>query len=109
MGDQMDVVAIKQVWKYIYPDLVARRVSLDHETGDVTDFFVELNLDYPDDATEINTMINICEQEYKVRAKNVHVYNMGVFSREGVAKSLSSVSRDQFATHYPSPPSVPDN
>ena len=39
---QKDVVPIKQVWKYIFPDLVAERVSLQHETGDVTDFFVEL-------------------------------------------------------------------
>ena len=35
---------MNRVWKYIYPDLVAREVSLEHQTGDVTNFFAAVGL-----------------------------------------------------------------
>jgi len=104
---QRDIVPIKQVWKYVFPDLVASKVDLDHLTGDVTDFFVELVVDWSDDRKELDSMVNICREEYATRAKNVNVYNMGVFSRQGVEKSLESVNKEQFANHYPLPPSIP--
>ena len=105
---QKDVVPIKQVWKYIFPDLVAERVSLQHETGDVTDFFVELAVEWKGEEEELGAMVHICKDEYATRAKNVHVYNMGVFSRQGVEKSLEDVSMQQFMKHYPVPPTEPD-
>merc|ERR1719228_926783 len=106
---QEDVVPIKQVWKYIFPDLVAERVSLQHETGDVTDFFVELAVEWKGEEEELGAMVHICKDEYATRAKNVNVYNMGVFSRQGVEKSLEDVSMQQFMKHYPVPPTEPDS
>ena len=35
--DQGDIVPIKQIWKYIYPDLVSSQVGLTHEVF----FFVD--------------------------------------------------------------------
>jgi len=102
------VVPIKQIWKYFYPDIVASKVSLSHEPGDGAQFFVEIQIEWDKDEMEINHMKSICEEEYKKRAKNVHVYNMGVFSREGVMKSLTNVSTEKFSAHYPCPPLVPD-
>eukprot|EP00092_Neocalanus_flemingeri_P011611 GFUD01012512.1.p1 GENE.GFUD01012512.1~~GFUD01012512.1.p1 ORF type:complete len:491 (+),score=170.04 GFUD01012512.1:48-1520(+) len=101
------IVPIKQVWKYIYPDLVAREVSLEHQTGDVSDFFAELQMEWPEDSQELSCMVTLCQEEYATRAKNVHVFNMGVFSRQGVEKSLTGVTNLQFAEHYPVPPAVP--
>ena len=49
----------------------------------------------------------ICPQEYATRAKNIHVYNMGVYSRMGVEKSLLNADDGIFAKHSPVPPSVP--
>ena len=37
--EQEDIMPIKQVWKYIYPDLEAREVNQEYQTGYVTDFF----------------------------------------------------------------------
>ena len=37
-----DVVPIKQVWKYIYPQVIGQQVGILHESGDTADFFVEL-------------------------------------------------------------------
>jgi len=102
-----DIVSIKQVWKYIYPDLVARQVSLEHQAGDVTDFFAELQMEWPEDSKELACMVTLCKEEYAKRAKNVHVYNMGVFSRQGVEKSLAGVSHGKFTENYPVPPAVP--
>eukprot|EP00090_Calanus_glacialis_P040296 TRINITY_DN7024_c0_g1_i2.p1 TRINITY_DN7024_c0_g1~~TRINITY_DN7024_c0_g1_i2.p1 ORF type:complete len:493 (-),score=186.84 TRINITY_DN7024_c0_g1_i2:61-1539(-) len=102
-----DIVPIKQVWKYIYPDLVAREVSLEHQTGDVTDFFAELQLEWPNESKELSCMITLCKEEYATRAKNINVYNMGIFSRQGVEKSLTGVTSAQFVENYPVPPEVP--
>jgi hypothetical protein len=38
----------------------------------------------------------------------VNVYNMGVYSRQGVEKSLQGVTLNEFASHSPVPPTVPD-
>lgn len=105
--EPQSIVPIKQVWKYIYPDLVAKEVSLEHLTGDVTDFFAELQMEWPEDSKELSCMVTLCKEEYATRAKNIHVYNMGVFSRLGVEKSLAGVATEQFKEHYPVPPSVP--
>jgi len=105
--EEENIVPIKQVWKYIYPDLVAKEVSLEHQTGDVTDFFAELNLEWPDESKELSCMVNICKEEYAKRAKNIHVYNMGVYSRQGVEKSLTGATDEDFKEHYPVPPAVP--
>jgi len=105
--DTQSIVSIKQAWKFIYPDLVAREVSLEHLTGDVTDFFAELQMEWPEDSKELACMITLCKEEYATRAKNIHVYNMGVFSRLGVEKSLAGVANDKFKENYPVPPSVP--
>jgi len=102
-----DIVPIKQVWKYVYPDIVAKKVNLEHLTGDVTDFFAELQLEWKNDSKELACMVDICKDEYATRAKNVHVYNMGVYSRMGVEKSLSNVSSSLFETNYSVPPTVP--
>lgn len=106
---QKDVVPIKQVWKYLFPDLVAERVSLEHQTGDVTDFFVELVVEWEGEEEELGAMVHICREEYATRARNVHVYNMGVYSRQGVEKSLGGVTMEQFALHYPVPPAPPSS
>ena len=42
--EQEDILPMNRVWKYIYPDLVARGVSLEHQTGDVTNFFAAVGL-----------------------------------------------------------------
>ena len=76
-------------------------------TGDVSDFFAELWVEWQEDEAEMKAMVEMCEDEYKDRAKKVHVYNMGVFSRQGVEKSLSGVTREQFSRCYPVPPSTP--
>jgi len=101
------IVPIKQVWKYIYPDMVAKEVSLEHLAGDVTDFFAELQMEWPEDSKELSCMMTLCKEEYATRAKNIHVYNMGVFSRQGVEKSLAGVVSNKFKENYPVPPSVP--
>ena len=49
-----DIVPIKQVWNYIYPDLVAREVSLENQTGDVAEFFTDLKSEWPDDSKELS-------------------------------------------------------
>jgi len=102
-----DIVPIKQVWKYIYPDMVAREVSLELRTGDVSDFFAELQVEWKDDSKELECMVTLCKEEYATRAKNIHVYNMGVYSRQGVEKSLLGVANSQFPQHYPVPPPIP--
>ena len=56
---QEDIVPIKQVWKYIYPDLVAREVSLEHQTQDVTDLFAELQLEWLEDSKELCCMVSM--------------------------------------------------
>jgi hypothetical protein len=37
----------------------------------------------------------------------VNVYNMGVYSRQGVEKSLKGVTLGEFEAHSPVPPTVP--
>ena len=49
-----------QVWKYLFPDLVAERVALEHQTGDVTDFFVELVVEWEGEEEELGAMVHIC-------------------------------------------------
>lgn len=71
-------------------------------------FFVELAVEWKGEKEELGAMVHICKDEYATRAKNVHVYNMGVFSRQGVEKSLEDVSMQQFMKHYPVPPTEPD-
>ena len=102
------VVAIKQVWKYIYPDLVADKVKREHlyeENG----FSAEVQAEWIEDSKELEVMPLICPEEYATRAKNIHVYNMGVYSRMGVEKSLSGVDDILFSDHYPVPPTVPSS
>jgi len=102
-----DIVPIKQAWKYIYPDLVAKKVSLEHLNGEKTDFFTELQVEWSNDNSELSCMTILCKEEYATRAKNIHVYNMGVFSRLGIEKSLTGVTSEEFSKNYPVPPSVP--
>ena len=102
------VVAIKQVWKYIYPDLVADKVKREHlyeENG----FSAEIQAEWSEESKELEVMPLICPKEYATRAKNIHVYNMGVYSRMGVERSLSSVKDAHFSLHYPVPPTVPSS
>ena len=102
------VVAIKQVWKYIYPDMVADKVKREHlyeENG----FSAEVQAEWSEDSKELEVMPLICPEEYATRAKNIHVYNMGVYSRMGVERSLSGVRDSLFSGHYPVPPTVPSS
>lgn len=105
--NQGQVVAVKQVWKYVYPDIVSKRVDMKCETGETAEFFAEMVVEFKDDEEEMNTMLKICKKEYAGRAKMKNVYNMGVFSRAGVEKSLDGVTRDQFGEFYPVPPQSP--
>ena len=50
---------------------------------------------------ELSCMAELCPEEYATRAKNIHVYNMGVYSRTGVEKSLGKVADEMFTKHYP--------
>ena len=62
--EQEDIVHIKRVWKYIYPDLVSREVvSLEHQTRDITNFFAELQLDWPDDSKKLSCVVHLCKEE----------------------------------------------
>jgi len=106
--EQEDVVPVKQVWKYIYPDLVTDKVGLTHENGDSADFFVELQIIWKNDDEEMKVMEKVCPKEYKDRAHKRNVYNMGVYSRQGVEKSLENVGYNAFCVHSPVPPSIPD-
>jgi len=112
MGDrhrQTDIVPLKQVWKYIYPQVVESRVGLLHESGNTADFYVEVVVLWDQDETEMSVMSSVCPREYKTRAKQVNVFNMGVYSRQGVEKSLEGVSFSAFAAHSPVPPAIPDH
>ena len=102
------VVSIKQVWKYIYPDLVAEKVKMEH-LADETNFIAEIQTEWPEETKELEVMPLICPKEYATRAKNIHVYNMGVYSRMGIERSLVGVDDTIFALHYPVPPPVPTN
>ena len=102
------VVSIKQVWKYIYPGLVSEKVSLEH-SAEETGFLAEICAEWREEETELECMPLICPQEYATRARNIHVYNMGVYSRMGVEKSLSSVEDQHFSLHYPVPPAIPES
>lgn len=104
-----DVVPIKQVWKYIYPPVIGSQVGIQHESGDTADFFVELVVGWEKDEEEMSKMVDICPKEYRDRAIKVNVYNMGVYSRQGVEKSLQGgVTWQEFSAHSPVPPTVPD-
>lgn len=100
------VVSIKQIWKYIYPQLVAEKVHIEHSAED-PGFSAEIQADWIQESQELECMSLLCPQEYATRAQNIHVYNMGVFSRMGVEKSLSCVDDQHFSLHYPVPPSIP--
>jgi len=100
------VVSIKQVWKYIYPDMIADRVNLEYQS-DETNFIAEIQTEWSDETQELECMPLLCPREYATRAKNIHVYNMGVYSREGIKKSLCGVDDKLFLKHYPVPPTVP--
>ena len=100
------VVSIKQVWKYIYPDMVADKVKLEHQYED-NGFSAEIQAEWAEESSELESLLAICPEEYATRAKNIHVYNMGVFSRMGIERSLSGVEDSHFARHYPVPPPVP--
>ena len=103
-----DVTPLKQVWKYVYPELVTSQVGLTHESGDTADFYVELVVLWEKDTEEMKAMERLCPKEYAERAKKTNVYNMGVYSRQGVDNSLENIKYDNFAPEYPVPPAVPD-
>lgn len=46
----------------------------------------------------------MCEAEYRKRSQQKNVFHMGLITRQGVEKSLKSVSHKKFAQHYPVPP-----
>merc|ERR1719309_991737 len=98
---QEQIVPVKQAWKYVYPDLVSAKVGMKCISGEVSEFFAELCIEWPHDETEMKCVVEMCEEEYRQRAKKVNVYNMGVFSRQGVEKSLSGVSPEEFRQCYP--------
>ena len=52
-------------------------------------------------------MVTLCKEENATRATNIHVYNKGIFSRQGAEKSLSGVTSPQFIENYPVPPEFP--
>ena len=73
----------------------------------MTNFFAELQLKWPDDSKKLSCRVTLCKKEYATRAKNIHVYNVGIFSRQGVEKSLTGLTSAQFIENYPVPPEVP--
>ena len=50
----------------------------------------------------------MCKGEYENRAKNRKQFHMGLITRQGAEKSLSEVTAKTFRSHYPVPPSVPE-
>jgi hypothetical protein len=56
---------------------------LEHQTGDVTGFFAELQLEWPEGSMELSCMVTLFKEENATRATNIHVYNIGIFSRQG--------------------------
>jgi len=105
--EDQQLVPIKQVWKYVFPDLVASRISMECLSADEADFQAEVQAQWEAETEELSCMAELCPEEYATRAKNIHVYNMGVYSRTGVEKSLGKVADEMFTKHYPVPPPVP--
>ena len=73
----------------------------------MTGFFAELQLEWPEGSMELSCMVTLCKEENATRATNIHVYNIGIFSRQGAEKSLSGVTSTQFIENYPVPPEFP--
>ena len=79
--EDYQVVPIKQAWKFIYPESVASRISKQCLPADEADFQAEIQAQWEPESEELACMASLCPQEYATRARNIHVYNMGVYSR----------------------------
>lgn len=99
-----EVVPIKQVWKWLFPQRIEQKLGKKLVTGDACEFYAELQFDFADDEKELACLRTMCEKEYSNRAKNHRKYHMGLVTRQGAEKSLGSVTEKHFRANYPVPP-----
>ncbi|XP_040576179.1 tRNA pseudouridine synthase Pus10 [Lepeophtheirus salmonis] len=100
-----DIIPIKQVWKWLFPtELKAEKKYL---LGGTSDFFAELRIKYAEDDDEMNSISRMCKEEYTMREKKSNKYHMGLVTRQGIEKSLQSVSNSDFRDSYSVPPNIP--
>ena len=106
--DEDDVIPIKQVWKWLFPKRLEKRINRKFVTGHNCEFYIELQLDFSEDEKELESIQKMCQDEYSKRAKNHKKYHMGLVTRVGAEKSLETVPEKLFRQYYQVPPTQPD-
>ena len=107
--DEDDVIPIKQVWKWLFPKRLEKRIGKNFVTGHNCEFYIELQLDFEDDEKELEQLQKMCQEEYAERAKQRVKYHMGLVTRVGAEKSLETVPAKVFRLHYQVPPTQPES
>ncbi len=54
--DEDEVVPIKQVWKWLFPHTLQKKLGRRYVTGDDCEFYVDLAIEYPEDKQEIQKL-----------------------------------------------------
>jgi len=106
--DDDDVIPIKQVWKWLFPKRIEKRIGKKFVTGHNCEFYIELQLDFENDEMELGQLQKMCQEEYAERKKQRVKYHMGLVTRVGAEKSLETVPEKVFRTHYQVPPKEPE-
>ena len=54
--DDDDVIPIKQVWKWLFPKRIEKRIGKKFVTGHNCEFYIELQLDFENDEKELGQL-----------------------------------------------------
>ena len=106
--DDDDVIPIKQVWKWLFPKRIEKRIGKKWITGHNCEFYIELQLDFENEEKELELLQKMCQDEYAERKKQRVKYHMGLVTRVGAEKSLETVPEKVFRLHYQVPPAEPE-
>ncbi|XP_071450586.1 tRNA pseudouridine synthase Pus10 isoform X2 [Hetaerina americana] len=89
-------VNLKDAWKWTYGAKIAELLNMKMDFGPIQDFFIEVNITYPDD-----------EKESSCLAKHRYRYGGEIFTRKSVEVALADTTYERFHSHSPCPPAIP--
>ncbi|EEB10994.1 conserved hypothetical protein [Pediculus humanus corporis] len=102
------VVSIKEVWKWLSSQKIAKMIGKNANNGVDGNFHVNIHINYDDDNLETASLFKMFPEEFQYRNHHKRKFHGEILTRKNVEKMLLETDLKSFDNIYPVPPKTPN-
>ncbi|KAF4523278.1 hypothetical protein B566_EDAN009401 [Ephemera danica] len=104
----LQVVPMKEAWKWACSQRIAAGVNKQASSGAVCDFLVNLHVEYAEDKAECQPLQEIHGDKFVERRRESRKFRGEMFTRQSVEALLENTEAEKFKLVYTCPPVAPN-